>query len=221
MKKWKACAYRLALGCLPNPRRAYSQEGSVPPGMERALRRQHTRDGVAALFDRRGVTGVAVYGDARRDTVFRTASISKHITALAAWRLHEAGDLDIDADADRYLPCSLRHPKAPDAPVTLRRLLSHTAGIHDGHAYIAACSDPAPLSRLIQGDSHTAEFGRFEYSNLGAGIAACVLEGMLARAIWPAPIGCCRPQPSPGWTPPPDGPSPCRPMPPTRSVITC
>ncbi len=183
MKKWKACAYRLALGCLPNPRRAYSQEGSVPPGMERALRRQHTRDGVAALFDRRGVTGVSVYGDARRDTVFRTASISKHITALAAWRLHEAGDLDIDADADRYLPCSLRHPKAPDAPVTLRRLLSHTAGIHDGRAYIAACSDPAPLSRLMQGDSHTAEFGRFEYSNLGAGIAACVLEGMLGKSF--------------------------------------
>ena len=183
MKKWKARAYRLALACMPNPRRRAHGQGNAPEALVHVMRRHHVRDGVAALFDERGVTGLMAYGDAGPDTVFRAASVSKHITAMAAWRLHEAGIIDIDADADAFLLCSLRHPQAPDVPITLRRLLSHTAGIHDGSAYAAACANPVPLSQVMAGDSHTAAFGPFEYSNLGAGIAACVLEGMLGKSF--------------------------------------
>ena len=181
MKKWKLYAYRLALRCMPNPRRSAKTQGSVPAGIEGVLRRHHVRDGALALFDRGGVTGVLTYGDVHPDTVFRAASVSKHITSMAAWRLHEAGQIDIDADADAFLPCSLRHPQAPDTPVTLRRLLSHTAGIHDGRAYAASFASNPPLSDLMRGDSHTDTFGGFEYSNFGAGIAACALEGMLGQ----------------------------------------
>ena len=183
MKKWKARAYRLALHGLPNPRREYHAQGNAAEALADVMHRQHVRDGVIALFDEKGVTGVLTYGEAKPDTVFRAASISKHITSMAAWRLHEAGRIDLDADVDPFLPCSLRHPKAPDTPVTLRRLLSHTAGIHDGSAYAATCADPKPLSEVMAGDSHTAEAGRFEYSNLGAGIAACALEGMLGQSF--------------------------------------
>lgn len=183
MKKWKARAYRLALALLPAPARRSETMGDVPPGVEKALRGQRARGGAVALFDRGGMTGLLLYGGVRRDTLYRTASISKHITAMAAWRLHEAGHIDIDADVDDFLPCSLRHPAAPDVPITLRRLLSHTAGIHDGRAYAAACASPAPLSQVLRGDSHTADFGGFEYSNLGAGIAACALEGMLGQSF--------------------------------------
>ena len=181
MKKWKARAYRLALAALPNPAREMRVEGEAPEGLKNALRRQHARGAAVALFDRRGLYGLALYGDVKRDTAFRAASVSKHITAMAAWRMHEAGIIDIDADADAFLPCSLRHPQAPGTPVTLRRLLSHTAGIHDGAAYAAACRENPPLSDVMRGDSHTAAFGQFEYSNFGAGIAACVLEGMLGK----------------------------------------
>ena len=137
MKKWKARAYRLALAALPNPAREMRVEGEAPEGLKSALRRQHARGAAVALFDRSGLCGLALYGDVGRDTAFRAASVSKHITAMAAWRMHEAGIIDIDADADAFLPCSLRHPQAPGTPVTLRRLLSHTAGIHDGAAYAA------------------------------------------------------------------------------------
>lgn len=68
-----------------------------------------------------------------RDTVFSTASFSKWITALGVMRLVELGRIDLDAPVSRYLT----RWKLPDSPfdndlVTVRRLLSHTAGLTDG-----------------------------------------------------------------------------------------
>ena len=189
MKKWKLLAYRAALACLPQATQPYAESGAVSPGTQALLRAHHAVGAAVAVFDRTGVIGQCAYGLAASDhpvtadTAFRAASVSKHITAMAAWRLHEAGEIDLDADVDPFLPCSLRHPQAPDVPITLRRLLSHTAGIHDGRDYAAACQDHRPLPALMAGDSHTAVFGGFAYSNLGAGIVACVLEGMLGRSF--------------------------------------
>ena len=189
VKKWKATVYRAALEALPCRMQPHQCTGDAPEDLARALRHHHAAGAAVALFDQKGVTGLCLYGSAApgqpvtADTAFRCASVSKHITAMAAWRLHEAGQIDLDADVDAYLPCSLRHPAAPDTPVTLRRLLSHTAGIHDGSAYAAACSANPPLEQVMRGDAHTAAFGQFEYSNFGAGIAACVLEGMLGRSF--------------------------------------
>lgn len=68
-----------------------------------------------------------------RDTVFSTASFSKWITALGVMRLVELGRVDLDAPVSRYL----KRWKLPDGQydndlVTVRRLLSHTAGLTDG-----------------------------------------------------------------------------------------
>ena len=183
MKKWKVRAYRLAIGCLPSPRRETKTEGSVPDGLAEALRRHHAVSAAVQLFDRNGPTGMLLWGNARAGTAFRSASVTKHITAMAAWRLHEADMIDLDADTDPFLPCSLRHPEAPDVPVTLRMLLSHTAGIHDGAAYTAACLNDPPLQDVMRGDIRGRIPGQFEYSNFGAGIAACVLEGMLGKSF--------------------------------------
>jgi CubicO group peptidase (beta-lactamase class C family) len=65
------------------------------------------------------------------DTLFQAASISKPITALAALRMVDAGKLNLDANVNHYL----RSWKIPNnrftarQKVTLRELLSHTAGI--------------------------------------------------------------------------------------------
>ena len=69
------------------------------------------------------------------DTIFQAASISKPVTAIVALRLVEAGFLDLDADVNDILrtwklPKS-KHTQVDGAyrPVTLRGLLSHTAGV--------------------------------------------------------------------------------------------
>jgi CubicO group peptidase (beta-lactamase class C family) len=65
------------------------------------------------------------------NTLFQAASISKPITALAVLRLVDSGQLKLDTDVNDYLR-SWRLPDsefAAKTKVTLRGLLSHTAGI--------------------------------------------------------------------------------------------
>jgi CubicO group peptidase (beta-lactamase class C family) len=64
------------------------------------------------------------------DTLFQTSSISKPITALAVLRLVDEGKLELDANVNRYLK-SWKIPRSNFTilrPVTLRELLSHSAG---------------------------------------------------------------------------------------------
>jgi CubicO group peptidase (beta-lactamase class C family) len=64
------------------------------------------------------------------DTLFQAASISKPVFALAVLKLADAGKLDIDANVNGYLT-SWQLPEndfTRRSPVTLRRLLSHSAG---------------------------------------------------------------------------------------------
>lgn len=65
------------------------------------------------------------------DTKFRTASISKLITAIGVWQLIEQGAVDPDADASKYLGFNLRNPHYPDTPITVRMIMSHTSSIRD------------------------------------------------------------------------------------------
>jgi CubicO group peptidase (beta-lactamase class C family) len=65
------------------------------------------------------------------NTLFQAASISKPITALAVLRLVDSGKLNLDTDVNQYLK-SWRIPDSEftaKSKVTLRELLSHTAGI--------------------------------------------------------------------------------------------
>jgi CubicO group peptidase (beta-lactamase class C family) len=67
------------------------------------------------------------------DTVFSTASFSTWITALGVMRLVESGRVDLDAPVSRYLTrWKLPESLYDDDLVTVRRLLSHTAGLTDG-----------------------------------------------------------------------------------------
>ena len=67
------------------------------------------------------------------DTLFPTASFSKLVTALGVLALQDAGQLDLDAPVSRYLSrWQLPDSEFDHSQVTIRRLLSHTAGLTDG-----------------------------------------------------------------------------------------
>ena len=97
--------------------------------------------------------GVAKAGEAAAvtpDTLFQAASLSKAVAAAGALTLVESGVLTLDADVNQKLtswkvPAS---PVAADQIVTLRRLLSHTAGltVHGFSGYAAG----TPIPTLVQ-----------------------------------------------------------------------
>ena len=68
-------------------------------------------------------------------TLFRVASISKLVVALGVLRLVEERKLDLDRDVSDPLGWRLRNPHFPDAPVTLRHLLTHTSSLRDSGGY--------------------------------------------------------------------------------------
>ena len=87
-------------------------------------------------------------------TVFQAASISKPVTATATLRLAEQGKLSLDEDVNDYL----RSWKVPESEftakekVTLRRLLSHTAGLNL-HGFVGYTTrEPLPtLPQILDG----------------------------------------------------------------------
>jgi CubicO group peptidase (beta-lactamase class C family) len=88
-------------------------------------------------------------------TLFQAQSISKPITATAALCLADAGRLSLDEDVNRYL----RSWKIPDNQfqlqerVTLRRILSHSAGLTVGgfNGYRSGDSIPT-LVQILDGE---------------------------------------------------------------------
>ncbi|MFK2929881.1 serine hydrolase domain-containing protein [Dyella agri] len=62
-------------------------------------------------------------------TLFRVGSISKLFTWTAVMQLVEQGKLDLDADVNRYLDFKI--PPRDGKPVTLRELMTHTAGFEE------------------------------------------------------------------------------------------
>jgi CubicO group peptidase (beta-lactamase class C family) len=113
---------------------------------------------IAVINDGR-IEWARAYGVARIDgppatpaTLFQAASISKPVSALAVMQLVEAGTLNLDADVNGYLR-SWRLPASEwtsKEKVTLRRLLSHSAGttVHGFGGYAAGEKVPTLVEVL-------------------------------------------------------------------------
>ena len=71
-----------------------------------------------------------------RNTIFQVASLSKFVTAVGIMKLIEEGKMNLDTPANRYLKrWQLPSSKFDNNQVTVRRLLSHTAGLTDELGY--------------------------------------------------------------------------------------
>ncbi len=71
-----------------------------------------------------------------RNTVFQVASLSKWVSAFGVMKLVEQGKLDLDVPVGKYLTrWQLPPSEFNNDKVTIRRLLSHTAGLSDGLGY--------------------------------------------------------------------------------------
>ncbi len=112
-------------------------------------------------------------------TLFRPGSISKLFTATAVMQLAEQGKLDLDRDVNDYLDFTI--PKTYAEPITLRRLLTHTAGFEETlkNLFVAHESDMKPLRTYLVNQMPARIFppGKVpSYSNYGLTLAGYIVE---------------------------------------------
>ena len=172
------------LGPAPSVRPTSPTASSTPP-MAPADTGPHalTRDDVAAFFDgmmpyaidRGNIAGatVAVVADGKLlfakgygfsdvktrapvlpdQTLFRVGSISKLFTWTAVMQLVQAGKIDLDRNVNDYL--DFRIPDKFGQPITMRDLMTHTAGFEDTIAQ-SFLEKPDQLISLrdLSGESH-------------------------------------------------------------------
>lgn len=130
---------------------------------------------------------VGHYGLANRDaqtsvtpeTLFQIGSISKAFTSIALLQLQEQGLLQIDDPITKYLPWF--EIQSQYAPITLRHLLSHTAGIITGSDETSAAATEAWGLRHTRATAPPGEM--FHYSNSGYKVLGLVLESLLKQPI--------------------------------------
>jgi CubicO group peptidase (beta-lactamase class C family) len=118
------------------------------------------------------------------DTVFNVQSMSKLFTATAVMQAVQSGRLDLDVPITTYLPDFTVHSAfepRPEQRITLRMLLSHTAGFtHEaplGNNYEPEPGDFDAHVRTISDTWLRFPVGTgYAYSNLGIDLAGYILE---------------------------------------------
>jgi CubicO group peptidase (beta-lactamase class C family) len=136
-------------------------------------------DGRLAFATGLGVKDVTTGAPVGVDTVFRVASTSKSFTAATIMSLVDDGRVSLDAPVSRYLPELRLLPPHDPSRLTLRRLLSHTAGVPDYLEF--ECADgPDALGAWFAAHPNLTLWtppGRlWSYSNLGTSLAGLVAE---------------------------------------------
>lgn len=115
------------------------------------------------------------------ETLFRVGSVSKLFTSTAAMQLVEEGKLDLDEDVNTYLD----DVEIPDTyngkPVTLRNLLTHTAGFEQEFVGTGArgAADFEPLGEYLSKHvpARVKPPGEVtSYSNFGMALAGQLVE---------------------------------------------
>ena len=106
-------------------------------------------------------------------SLFRVASISKIPTSIAAMQLVEQGKVDLDADISAYLDFEIE--RRFDEPLTLRHLLTHSAGFEE-HGSLTPTTD---LEAYVKNDPPAQVFAPGTtpgYSNYGMALAGYIVQ---------------------------------------------
>ena len=152
------------------------------PGVSIAIIHQHS-----VIWSRAyGVLQAGQAAPTRTDSLFQACSISKAVTAVAILHLVQAGSIDLDTDVNKYLTTwKIPANDTWQPTVTLRQLLSHTAGINVPWFYGYHRDQEIPsLVQILAGEKPANTPGirvnilpgtRFRYSGGGY----CVLQQLL------------------------------------------
>ena len=156
--------------------------------MPYALERGDSAGAVVAVVKNGAVVLVKGYGYSNVDTrapvdpertLFRPGSTSKLFTWTAVMQLVEQGKLNLDHDVNEYL--DFRLPARDDGPITLRNIMTHTAGFEEQIKELIV-SNPkqlVPLKTYVERATPTRIFKAGTtpaYSNYATALAGYIVE---------------------------------------------
>ncbi len=122
------------------------------------------------------------------NTIYRLASVTKHLSAMTLMTLVDEGKAELDADISDYLGYSVRNPRWPGVPITLRQLMTHTSTLSENGSYNKILAGELPAFKLSEilppgspGDAPANWLPerpgtRYEYSSFGSGVMGTVAE---------------------------------------------
>lgn len=130
-------------------------------------------DGVLLYSNSYGYSNLERKIEVDTKTLFRIASMSKSVTALAVLQLRDAGKLSLDDPMSKYLPEAdgLTYLTTDAPEITIRHLLTHGAGFPEDNPWgdrQLADTDQELMQIIEDGVSFSNVPGiAYEYSNLG------------------------------------------------------
>lgn len=158
----------------------------------------HTMGACVAVFQNGRVTYTYCYGNRTKggdgvtpDSLFQCGSISKMVGNIGLMQLLSEKKIPLDTDVGELLGFPVRHPEYPDTPVTVRQVMTHTAGLNDSSAYNEGLDgDGRSLSRMFSGDWARGSFlagvkpgSKSVYSNLGGGLIGALIEKLSGQTL--------------------------------------
>ncbi len=145
-----------------------------------------------------GFSDIKVKKPYTENTIQNIASISKTLLGVALLKAQELGKLNLDDPIDKYLPFKVRNPYHTEFPITINHLATHTSTILDTEFYdesyvlkddIGKLNIDIPMKDFLkeilttdgkfykkEGFLKNKPGELFEYTNIGATLAAMVLE---------------------------------------------
>jgi beta-lactamase class C len=155
------------------------------------LRQQYAIPGMAIAVIDHSRTYTYLFGQADRangsavtgDTIFEVGSLTKLFIALLCAEAAEGGSINLDESVSKYAPYALQLAKNPSfAQMSLTNTLTHTAGFPLN--LDAAMKSDYPLDHYLLTWQPERPIGsQWQYSNVGFGLAAMILEGQNHQSI--------------------------------------
>lgn len=151
------------------------ESGSIPGAVVTVV-----KDGEIVASKGYGYADLAARKPVNPDrTLFRIGSISKLFTWTAVMQQVEAGRLDLDRDVNAYLDFEI--PPYQGKPVTLRNIMTHTAGFEESIRYLITDDADAllPLDEYVKRALPERVFAPGTtpaYSNYATALAGYIVE---------------------------------------------
>lgn len=151
-----------------------------------AVAQKYSADGLqVAVVENGVVTDTYAYGWATKNSdamtanhKLRVASISKVVVGITAQLLREEGVIDLDGDISNYWGVTVKNPRHPTIPITIRSMLTHTSSIMMAGDDVSRAYKS--VKSKLQGGGFTGnvpgDIAGWGYNNYAFGVLGMTLE---------------------------------------------